>query len=457
MAKEDKEKKQKGISPKSTPSGGSRRQPGVSGRQRAENNKVRRNQQRADKNAAAKQKTAGQKATREGSNDKFFNDARQRQGRGRLDKATNNSVDPDLNFLINHSSGVRRGMDGTPIDPNAPTGLDYLEQNGPNRQSVQDRQADLDGRLANQSAAIDAAFNQSAAEKGFVRGPDGMLTPGPDHASNQGPSVVPASAQGGRVALDAQGNIVGHSFVPGTPSEQQAQETGGLTPFNQGQPTQQAPAQQEAFVPTAPNQPAQQQPGGLGDALTQAPGQPQQPQNPIPQNQPQAPSPEVMQQVLGQVAGGTPFDGEPQIDSMLGGVLPESSPLDFDQLSQAPKILPGGVPAPDPVAGQRSIPTLPDGRLDTGGRGVSPTGTNFTIRQELIERGLSPEQAEIVLSSNDQLRNSIGAEDPIGIFFKNIFAPLPDGHKRTVAQQHANSDALRDDFRRVFTDTQQRF
>lgn len=119
-----------------------------------------------------------------------------------------------VNPITGNRTITRRDMSGNIVDPNAPTGLAWLEAYGPQRASAQQRQADLDAQLitpediqAGRSAVADlkAAQTEAGARTAFddsspvdIRG-QVMQTPGSDV----------------RIAYDSNGMPVGFSGAPG--------------------------------------------------------------------------------------------------------------------------------------------------------------------------------------------------------------------------------------------------
>lgn len=119
-------------------------------------------------------------------------------------------VQPGLvNPLTGTKARVNLNMDGTPVDPLAPKGMDWINAYGPGRQDAIDRKA----RLDNQSIATrDAAGGAVAALKAQqeASGQRGPADNAPNRPSYQN-QVVQTPGSDVRVAYNGQGMPVGFS------------------------------------------------------------------------------------------------------------------------------------------------------------------------------------------------------------------------------------------------------
>jgi hypothetical protein len=117
--------------------------------------------------------------------------------------------DRRVNPMTGTTSIGRRNMDGSYEDPLAPKGMDWINAFGPGRPEVAQRQARLDGQLADtrQAAGGAVAALKAQQEASGQRGPADNAPSRPSYQSQ----TVQTPGSNVRVAYDAQGMPVGFS------------------------------------------------------------------------------------------------------------------------------------------------------------------------------------------------------------------------------------------------------
>lgn len=127
-------------------------------------------------------------------------DETRQQFRGRMDGANNSSLDPnaDINAIfqgIRSNRGmIRRNLDGSMADPNAPQGLDAFYAKNPHLRGAAERQAQYDQQAREAlPGRLQSAVNERRAQQ---------------EMQNYNPNLV-TGADGYRTIFDSKGGVIG--------------------------------------------------------------------------------------------------------------------------------------------------------------------------------------------------------------------------------------------------------